>query len=206
MLGMKLGKKLGAGAVALVLALGLAACGDEPDVAEAPAPQEPSSAAIGYYCGMNVAEHDGPKGQLFLAGEATPLWFSSVRDTLAFTRLPEEPKTVTAIYVNDMGKAKTWATPEAGAWVEARAAVYVIGSDARGGMGAPEAVPFSERAAAEAFMDAHGGRIFAFDEVPEDFVLGEIWNPEATSGQDAQASHDEQSSHNEGGEASHAQH
>ena len=44
--------------------------------------------AIGYYCNMTVANHPGPKGQAFVAGKDAPLWFSSVRDTLAFTRLP----------------------------------------------------------------------------------------------------------------------
>lgn len=39
-------------------------------------------------------------------------------------------------------------------------------------MGAEEAVPFAERAAAERFAAENGGRIVAFGEVPRDYVLG----------------------------------
>lgn len=153
-------------------AVALAACDEQRDVAEGPAPREPTRESIGHYCGMSLVEHDGPKGQIFLEGKSEPIWFSSVRDTLAFTLLPEEPKSFAAIYVNDMAKAETWTQPEAGAWVEARSAVFVVGSDARGGMGAPEAVPFSEREAAERFKAEHGGLIHAFGQIPEDFILG----------------------------------
>ncbi|MGF1608733.1 MAG: nitrous oxide reductase accessory protein NosL [Kiloniellales bacterium] len=158
--------------LALVLAATLAACGEEQEVAERPAPLEPGREAIGHYCGMMVVEHAGPKGQIFLKGEAEPVWFTSVRDTLAFTMLPEEPKDIAAIYVNDMAKAQSWDQPEPGMWVEARGAVFVVGSDARGGMGAPEAVPFSDMQAAERFKAEHGGLIHAFGHIPGDFILG----------------------------------
>lgn len=158
--------------LALILSAALTACGEEREAAGPPAPQEPSREAIGYYCGMMVVEHAGPKGQIFLADRAEPIWFSSVRDTLAFTMLPEEPKALAAVYVNDMAKVGNWDRPEPGLWVDARDAHFVVGSDARGGMGAPEAVPFSDLAAAERFQSAHGGAIYAFEEIPERFVLG----------------------------------
>lgn len=157
--------------LALGLIVALAACGEE-EVAEVPSPREPTREAIGHYCGMIVVDHAGPKGQIFLDGEEEPIWFSSVRDTLAFTMLPEEPRTVAAIYVNDMAKATNWDRPEPGAWVDAREAVFVVGSDARGGMGAPETVPFSDMAAAERFTSQHGGQIYRIGQIPERFVLG----------------------------------
>lgn len=150
----------------------LGACGEDSETAAVPPAQEPTREAIGHYCGMLVVDHAGPKGQIFLDGESGPLWFSSVRDTLAFTMLPEEPKTIAAVYVNDMAKAQNWDSPEPETWIEARDALFVVGSDARGGMGALELVPFSDRAAAERFRDEHGGKILAFDEVPEHAVLG----------------------------------
>jgi FAD:protein FMN transferase len=52
-----------------------------------------------------------------------------VRDTIAFTRLPEEPKDIAAIYVNDMGQAQTGQQPEPGTWTEARDAWFVIESE-----------------------------------------------------------------------------
>ena len=157
-------------ALALGLLLALAACGEEVDTAAKPAPQELTREAIGYYCNMIVADHTGPKGQVFLKSQAAPVWFSSVRDALAFTLLPEEPKHIAAIYVNDMGAA-SWAAPEPGTWIEAKAATYVIGSGMRGGMGAQEAVPFAERAQAEAFAARHGGRIVGYAEIPHDYIL-----------------------------------
>ena len=148
------------------------ACGEE-QIAEAPPPAELTREAIGHYCNMIVQDHKGPKGQIFLSGKPEPIWFSSVRDTLAFTLLPEEPKDIAAIYVNDMGRA-SWDKPEAGTWIEAKGAWYVIGSTQQGGMGAPEAVPFSKRADAEGFAAAHDGRVVAFSEVPSDAILGEV--------------------------------
>jgi copper chaperone NosL len=161
--------------ILVALAAGLlAACDAEPEAVAPVAPVEVSADATGRYCGMLLADHEGPKGQIHLAGSEEPLWFSSVRDTIAFTRLPEESKDIAAIYVNDMGEAQDWAQPEPGTWTEARDAWFVIESSRRGGMGAPEAVPFSDEAAAEAFRSAHGGQLVRFDDIPEDYVLGPV--------------------------------
>ena len=157
---------------ALALLLALAACGEDRDLAELPPPQEPGPDSIGYFCGMAVTEHRGPKAQAFIAGNAKPLWFSSVRDALAFTMLPGEPRTVIALYVNDMSGAENWTVPQTGRWVIARDAVFVAGSRAVGGMGVQEAVPFADRAAADRFRLTHGGEIYRFGEVPERYVLG----------------------------------
>lgn len=156
------------------VSVALAGCGKEAAPPPAPLPDEVSYAAIGHYCGMPLADHEGPKGQIHLKGQVEPVWFSSVRDTIAFTRLPEEPRDITAIYVNDMGRAKSWAHPEPGSWTDARKAWFVIDSEARGGMGAPEAVPFSDKAAAEAFQALHHGRVLRLTEIPDNYVLGPV--------------------------------
>jgi copper chaperone NosL len=158
-----------------VLAAGLlAACDAEPEAAAPAAPVEVTADATGRYCGMLLADHEGPKGQIHLGGSDEPIWFSSVRDTIAFTRLPEEPKDIAAIYVNDMGVAQNWSQPEPGTWTEAREAWFVIESSQRGGMGAPEAVPFSDKSAAESFRIEHGGQIVRFDDIPQAYVLGPV--------------------------------
>lgn len=154
---------------ALLATLLLAAC-DEPAEVAAPAPQELTREAIGHYCNMIVVDHKGPKGQIFLAGQEEPIWFTSVRDTVAFTMLPDEPKNIAAIYVTDVGRA-SWDSPEPESWTDARAAWYVIGSDRRGGMGAPEAVPFSEKGAADDFAKQHGGHVVTFGDIPEAAIL-----------------------------------
>ncbi len=157
-------------AFALLLPVLLLGC-NEKQAAAPPPPHRMTAELIGHYCGMNVLEHPGPKGQIFVASLIEPVWFSSARDTIAFTVLPDEPKDILAIYVSDMGRASSWDKPGSDNWVEARKAFFVIGSRVKGGMGGDEAVPFSDRAAAERFVGENGGRIVAFDEVPRDYVL-----------------------------------
>ncbi|WP_027556994.1 nitrous oxide reductase accessory protein NosL [Bradyrhizobium sp. Cp5.3] len=163
-------KRLGI-ALALLIPLALVGCGEK-EAAKLPPPHRMTAEVVGHYCGMNVLEHPGPKGQIFAASLIEPVWFSSVRDTLAFTMLPDEPKDIQAIYVSDMGKAPSWDKPGADNWVEARKAQFVIGSRAKSGMGGDEAVPFSDRSAAEKFIAENGGRIVAFADVPHAYVLG----------------------------------
>ncbi len=158
-------------AFAFLLPLVLAGCGEK-QASKIPAPHRMTADVIGHYCGMNVLEHSGPKGQIFVASLIEPVWFSSARDAIAFTMLPEEPKDIQAIYVSDMGKADSWENPGAENWIEARKALFVIGSRAQGGMGGVEAVPFSNREAAEKFVSKNGGRIVTLTEVPRDYVLG----------------------------------
>lgn len=158
-------------ALALLLPFALLGC-EEKQTVQAPPPLKMTAEVIGHYCGMNVLEHPGPKGQVVVASLIEPVWFSSARDTIAFTVLPEEPKDIQAIYVSDMGKAPNWDKPGADNWIEARKALFVIGSRAKGGMGGNEAVPFSDRAAAETFVAENGGRIVPFSEVPREYVLG----------------------------------
>ena len=126
--------------------------------------------AIGRYCGMNVLEHDGPKGQVILSGMLEPIWFSSARDTIAFTLLPDEPKNIAAIYVSDMATAASWEKPGADNWIDARKAFFVLGSSRKGGMGVDEAVPFSTEAAAADFVAKHGGRIVRFADISLDHI------------------------------------
>ena len=161
-------------AAMLCLAVLLAACDDEKAV---PPPQELSSGDISHYDQMLAVDHAGPKAQIILESRDEPVWFSSVRDAFAFHLLPEEPRDIAAIYVNDMGRAQSWEDPGPGTWIEAREALYVIGSEMRGGMGAEEPVPFGEREAAEAFAAEHGGEIVEFEDVPEGYILGATAEP-----------------------------
>jgi copper chaperone NosL len=155
----------------VLLALPLLAACDAKQETAAPQPQEPTSEAMARYCDMPVLDHSGPKGQIFVAGEKSPIWFASARDMVAFTMLPEEPKDIVAIYVNDMGKAD-WDKPGAGTWTDARKAWFVIDSRRQGGMGGAEVVPFADAADAARFAVQWGGRVVAFKDIPSDYVLG----------------------------------
>jgi copper chaperone NosL len=173
---------------AVFAVLVLTGCNDRETAKTAPPPVALTASAIGHYCGMNVLEHPGPKGQIILASRAEPIWFSSARDTLSFTMLPEEPKDVRAIYVSDMGQAPSWEKPGAANWIDARQASFVIGSRMKGGMGAEEAVPFSDKIAAEKFAQENGGRVVAFKDVPKDYVLGAASESTSSVEQDPGAS------------------
>lgn len=161
-------KRLFAGAALL-----LAACQPEA-VAPPPQPVAMTEEAVGHYCQMIVLEHDGPKAQVHVAHLDHPLWFSQVRDAIAFLRLPEETSEVRAVYVTDMGGAVSWEAPGEDNWTDASTASFVIESERRGGMGAPEAIPFADESAARAFAAENGGTVVSLDEIPDSYILAPV--------------------------------
>ncbi|MBP2315921.1 nitrous oxide reductase accessory protein NosL [Azospirillum soli] len=175
--------------LAACLLLPLSACQQERAETAPPPPVAIAADAIGHYCGMNLADHPGPKGQVQVKGQDRPVWLSSVRDTFAFTMLPEEPKEIRAIYVTDMGKSPDPQKPDLSVWVEARKAWYVLNSRQRGGMGDAEPFPFAEEAAARSFAAANGGTVKRFADVKEDEIL---------TPQTASEEHGEQDGHGSG--------
>ena len=159
--------------IAVLTALLLTAC-QESESAITPPAIAMTEEALGHYCQMDLSEHEGPKAQIHLAGHDHPVWFSQVRDAIAFTRLPEETADVTAVYVSDMGKAPSWADPGIDNWIDADKAHFVIESRSRGGMGTPEAVPFGDEQSAKNFVAENGGRIVGLADIPDDYVLGPV--------------------------------
>ncbi|QYX56109.1 nitrous oxide reductase accessory protein NosL [Roseovarius sp. SCSIO 43702] len=158
----------------VLICLLLAACKEEAAQDVTPVPL--SADAVGHYCQMNLMEHDGPKAQAHLGGlPGAPLFFSQVRDVVAYLRMPEQSHEVVAVWVNDMGApGASWEAPGARNWIDAEEAVYVVGADVVGGMGAPELVPFSDREAARAFAAANGGTVMTLDEIPDAAVLAPV--------------------------------
>lgn len=163
---------------ALALILALAACKQE--VAQDVTPVDYGPEAIGHYCQMNLLEHPGPKAQVHLEAIPDPLFFSQVRDAIAFARAPEQVAPILAIYVNDMGRAgASWDEPGDGNWIAAEAAFFVTGSRREGGMGAAETVPFADEAAARAFVAAEGGEVMRLAQIPDALVLAPAVMPES---------------------------
>jgi copper chaperone NosL len=162
-------------AAIIVIAAGLAltACREE-RAAAPPAPVAMTAEALGHYCQMNLTEHPGPKAQVHLEGLPAPLFFSQVRDAIAYERMPEQSHAIRAIYVTDMAAAPSWQSPGIDNWVAAQKALYVVGSKVAGGMGAQELVPFSDRAAAQAFVGKNGGEIRSLTEIPDEQVLAPV--------------------------------
>ncbi|QVQ27137.1 nitrous oxide reductase accessory protein NosL [Achromobacter deleyi] len=157
----------------LALLLALSACRGEDPRAETPAPSAITAEAVGHYCGMTLQDHAGPKGQIFVRGSSAPVWFSSIKQVFAYTLLPEEPKGISAIYVNDMAAAGPDGAADPASWIDAKLAYYVIEGSFVGGMGAADAMPFSDKTRALAFAQAHGGRVVSFSEMPEDYVFAQ---------------------------------
>jgi len=157
-------------ALAAALALPLSACKEK--AAQNTAPLDMTAETLGHYCQMNLLEHPGPKAQVHLEGAPAPLFFSQVRDAIAYARAPEQTAPIAAIYVNDMGRAgATWDQPGDGNWITAADAFYVIGTAREGGMGLPETIPFGLESDAQALAAAEGGAVLRLAEIPDDMVL-----------------------------------
>lgn len=167
---------------ALLFALALAACQDEQAQNTDPLPLTPET--VGYFCQMNLLDHEGPKGQVHLDGlPGAPLYFSQVSDLVVYLGLPEKSSAVLAIYVSDMGaEGATWAEPGAANWIDATTAHYVVGADVEGGMGAPEVVPFSDLTKAQDFAAEKGGTVMALDDIPDSASAAPV--PDASGGDD----------------------
>ncbi len=158
----------------VLIAFLLAGCNDRDEAVELPGPIAMTEEAVGHYCNMNILEHRGPKAQIHLANIDHPIWFSQVRDAIAYTRLPEETHEPVAIYVNDMGTATDWDFPGDDSWIDIKTAYFVINSGKTGGMGAPEAIPFGDLNKAEKFAEVHGGNVVQLDGISDDYVLGPV--------------------------------
>ncbi len=157
---------------AFMILLLLSGCQQE-DV-KIPDPQQLTRDAAGHYCNMIVIDHPGPKAQVFEKNNPQAIWFTSVRDALAYNILPGEAQEILAIYVHDMGRATSWDKPQDhGIWIRAKDAFYVIESLKRGGMGAKETIPFGKKAAANDFIRKFGGRLVTYGDLSPDYLLGD---------------------------------
>lgn len=136
-------------------------------------PQAVTRDDIGYYCNMIVEDHSGPKGQILLTGTEKAIWFTSVRDAVAFNLLPEEAKNIGAFFVTAMDEAE-WSHPEKknSNWTDAQSALYVIESKQLGGMGQMEVIPFKRQQSASNFVEKYGGKIVSYIDIPRDYILG----------------------------------
>ncbi len=164
----------------IVLLTFIAGCSEDRADVKIPDPLELTAEAAGHYCQMMIFDHEGPKGQAHFTNGMPALWFSQVRDGLAYILSPEEEYEVAVLYMNDMAHAKSWKEPGTGNWITAKNAYFVVGSDAIGGMGAPEIVPFGTMEAAMKFVTDHGGDVMRLSEIPIEAVLAPI-NLKSTS-------------------------
>jgi len=157
-------------AIVATALVALSACSPE-EVAQVPDPIILTMDATGHFCNMTILDHPGPKAQAFIKGSDVPFWFTSARDAIAFSMLPESARMVSVIYVTDMATVPEWEDTSKGKWIKAETAWYVIDSKRTGGMGAAEAVPFGDETSARKFAADFGGKVVIYKDVPRSYVL-----------------------------------
>ncbi len=156
--------------------------GCDADATVMPTPEALTDMASGVYCGMTLTEHAGPKAQVFEKGREKAIWFTAVRDALAYRVLPGEAQSIVTIYVHDMGEAVSWENPQKdGIWIPADGAYYVVGSSRRGGMGMQEVVPFGSALKAAAFAENFGGEVVALNDIPTRFLFPDLDEEESVA-------------------------
>lgn len=155
-------------ALGLVVVAALAAGGCDSRQAAGPAAavdfKEGASCSLD---GMVLSEYPGPKGQVLYEGGDGPEWFCDTMELLNALLKPEQVRRVRGAWVQDAA-AVQWDQPRGG-WIDARQAVYVLGSRKKGSMGAT-AAPFRDAAAAQAFATATGGKVVPFAEITATMV------------------------------------
>lgn len=161
----------------LLFVLFIISCSNEPNTRVTPDPIKLNSDEVGYYMQMTVADHSGPKAQLWLADKDRPIWFVDVRDAILFQRTPEEADNISVIYAHDMAKNPDYNNVK-DIWVDIEKAFFVINSEQRkGGMGMPETIPFSDKKSAEHFANKYGGKVVdSTTEIPTDYLISVLTN------------------------------
>ncbi|MDT6960208.1 nitrous oxide reductase accessory protein NosL [Cupriavidus sp. SZY C1] len=143
----------------------LAACSRPAPAAPTPADFDPATACD--LDGMLLADHPGPKAQIFFAGQAAPVWYCDTVELFSTLLRPEQVRPVTAVFTQDMELAD-WNTPR-GHWFDARTGFYVTGSRRHGAMG-PTIPGFRNESAAQAFAHKHGGKVLPYAGITADMV------------------------------------
>ncbi|OJX34398.1 MAG: nitrous oxide reductase accessory protein NosL [Burkholderiales bacterium 68-12] len=161
-------RALGLVALAALPAAGLlAACGEKPGAAQSLAPVEIDRGTSCELDGMLLADYPGPKAQIHYAGQDRPAFFCDTVELFNTLLAGEQVRAVRAVYVQDMGQAQ-WEEPQ-GHWIDAKTAVYVLGSKRHGSMG-PTIASFAQEADATQFAAEYGGKVLHFGDIKLDMV------------------------------------
>ncbi|UOB04797.1 nitrous oxide reductase accessory protein NosL [[Acidovorax] ebreus] len=145
----------------------LAGCGDKAAEQQSLAPVEIDRSTSCELDGMLLADYPGPKAQIHYAGQEKPSFFCDTIELFNTLLAGEQVRAVRAVYVQDMGEAD-WNEPK-GHWIDAKTAVYVLGSKRHGSMG-PTIASFAQEADAAKFAGEHGGKVLRFADIKLDMV------------------------------------
>ena len=147
----------------LLLALGLAACGESQQPGASLDPVAFHDGDECHVCGMVISDFPGPKGEAVTAGGVKK--FCSAAEMLGWWLQPENRGRDMKLYVHDMGRS-VWEHPDDSHLIDATSAYYVIGTPLKGAMGAVLA-SFAEEGAAQKLAAEHGGRVLRFEEIDQ---------------------------------------
>ena len=149
------------------LGWGLVACDKGTEATASLAPVEIDRSTSCELDGMLLSDYPGPKAQVHYAGQASPSFFCDTVELFNTLLAGEQVRAPKAIYVQDMGQAD-WQEPR-GHWIDAKTAVYVLGSKRHGSMG-PTIASFAKEADASKFAAEYGGKVLRFDAITKDMV------------------------------------
>lgn len=155
--------------LAFLAALSLTACSgsDEQSTAK-PGPVHFESGDECHVCGMVITKFPGPKGEAITEKDQHVRKFCSTRDMFAWALQPENVDRNHTLYVHDMAQAD-WENPDDTALIDARDAIYVVGSGRKGAMG-PTLASFATENSAREFMKEYGGQVMGYGEITLDHL------------------------------------
>ena len=154
--------RLVAAAMIGTAAFALTACSNESKSAQTLGPVEIDRSTSCSLDGMLLADYPGPKAQILYADQAKPAFFCDTMELINQLHAGEQVRAIKGAYVQDMGKAD-WNQPQ-GHWIDAKTAIYVVGSKRHGSMG-PTIASFAQEADASKFAQEHGGKAMKFEEI-----------------------------------------
>ena len=161
-------RALGFAALAALSTAGLlSGCGDKAAEQTSLAPVGIDRSTSCELDGMLLADYPGPKAQIHFAGQDKPSFFCDTVELFNTLLAGEQVRPVRAVYVQDMGQAD-WDAPK-GHWIDAKAAVYVVGGKRHGSMG-PTIGSFAQEADAQKFATEYGGKVLRFGDIKADMV------------------------------------
>ena len=161
-------RALGFAALAALSTAGLlSGCGDKVAEQTSLAPVEIDRSTSCELDGMLLADYPGPKAQIHFAGQDKPAFFCDTVELFNTLLAGEQVRPIRAVYVQDMGQAD-WNEPK-GHWIDAKTAVYVLGSKRHGSMG-PTIASFAQQADATKFAGEYGGKVLRFVDIQRDMV------------------------------------
>ncbi len=161
-------RALGFAALAALSTAGLlSGCGDKAAEQTSLTPVEIDRSTSCELDGMLLADYPGPKAQIHYAGQDKPSFFCDTVELFNTLLAGEQVRPIRAVYVQDMGQAH-WEEPK-GHWIDAKSAIYVVGSKRHGSMG-PTIASFAQEADATKFAGEHGGKVLRFGDIKLDMV------------------------------------